>query len=284
MRILTACLLLGLSSVTPLHGQAPPVPASPHFESQQDLTAKLTAQQKQQFEDAGKAFSGKHNSEALALYKSLLSGLPGDLLLSKFAAESALNTNDTGFALNTIKPVAQANPDDWQAAALLTRACAETGDKACRDSGIAHMLELHKRGITPPRLQQYVVEQVHADGHSLLIYTSLEPWGHYHVYNYAQIFNEAGQLFLRVTLESDDFDQPAFAKEHPAEAAAGLRAFSLDGYRDTGLNSNGQHTETHYTFKLLDRQPPYDTVRDAFLDIAKGDTKPVSSRTNIPSQ
>ncbi len=70
----------------------------------------------------------------------MLKDLPGDPILSKFSSEAALNTGDATLALETIRPIAQTNPDDWQAASLLTRACAETGDKTCRDSGIATCL------------------------------------------------------------------------------------------------------------------------------------------------
>ena len=96
--------------------------------------------------------------------------------------------------------IAQARPDDWQAAVLLTRACAEAGDKTCRDAGITHMLDLHKRNLTPPHMQQYVVERIGVGQKTLVINTSLEPWGHYHVFNYAQIYDESGHLQLRVNV------------------------------------------------------------------------------------
>src|SRR5207244_12939389 len=98
--------------------------------------------------------------------------------------------------------LAQADPDDWQAAALLTRACAESGDMSCRDSGMVHMLDLHRRGITPPNMQQYVVERVKTGENILLIRMSLEPWGRYKVYALGQLFNSEGKTLFRVTLES----------------------------------------------------------------------------------
>ncbi len=36
------------------------------------------------------------------------------------------------FAITILKPLTEANPDDWPAAALVTRACAESGDTKCR--------------------------------------------------------------------------------------------------------------------------------------------------------
>jgi hypothetical protein len=250
-------------------------------ESPQDLLAKLNAQQKEQFEQAGKSSGAKQYADALASYKRLLTDIPGDVVLSKFASEAAINAGDTAFALNTLKPIAQADPDDWQAAALLTRACAESGDTSCRDSGIAHMLDLRTRGITPLGMRQYIVEHVKTDENTLLIWTSLEPWGNYKIYAMGQVINPQGKLFLRATLESNDADQALFAKEHPDEAAKGLRRFSLDSYLDTGTNSNGQRTQTHATYKFFVGQPSYATIREEFVKIASGKGAPMSTRDNL---
>ena len=264
--------------------QAKPAVPAAQMETAQDLVNRLTPQQKQQFDDASKAFSAQHYADAFATFKILLDQLPGDAVLSKFAGEASLNAGDTNFALKALKPLAEGDPDDWQAAALLTRACAESGDTACRDSGIAHMLELHRRGITPQGMQEYVVEHVKVGGNTLVIWTSLVPWGYYKIYNFGQVAAADGKVFLRITLESNDGDQGFFAKEHPKEAAAGLRSFSLDAYRETGLNSNGQRTQTHYTYEFFVGQPSYEAVREKFLKIADGKSTPVSSRTNLTVQ
>jgi hypothetical protein len=282
----TAGLIFTLSILAPVsRAQSPPAEPETHIETTQDLLARLTPEQKQRYDQAGKAFNTQLFSEALDAYKLLLKELPGDPVLSKFLAEAALNKGETALALNTLRPIAAATPDDWQAAVLLTRACAESGDNTCRDASMAHLLDLHKRGLTPPHMQQYIVERIFfSSGKSVTIYTSLEPWGHYHVYNYAQIFDNTGHMELRVTVESDDTDQAFFAKEHPKEAAAGLRSFSLDGYKDSGMNDKNQRIETHFTFKFFVGQPSYDTVREAILNIASGKTSPSSSRTNVLGQ
>jgi len=283
MRLRTTILIVTLfiSTAIAVRGQA--ASATP-VESGKDLVARLTAPQKQQFDEAGKAFKAGHFADALTIYKLLLKDYPGDSVLSNLAGEAAINTGDTAFAIETLKPIAQSNPNNWQAVALLTRAYAESGNKAGRDAGVAQMLDLRKRGLTPPRMPQYIVERIKVGEQVVLIFTSLEPWGHFHVYNYAQIFDASGRLYLRATVESDDADQATFAKEHPTEAAAGQRGFSLDGYQDNGKNSDGKRIETHYTYKFFTGQPTYDTVREAFLSIASGQTKPVSSRVNVLSQ
>lgn len=259
---------------------AAPAAAVP-METRDELFAKLNAEQKQKYDDASKAFGAKQYAEAATGFKELLGAVPGDVLLSKFASESSVNAGDTEFALKTLKPMAAANPDDWQVAALLTRACAESGDAACRDAGIVHMLDLRHRGLTPPGFREYVVERVKVGEKTLVIRTALEPYSGYHVYATGQVQESDGRIFFHIALESGDFDQPAFAKDHPGEAAKGMRRFSLDGYQDTGVNSNGQKTQTHYTFKFLDGQPTYAQVRQEFVDIAEGKTKAMSSRTGL---
>ena len=118
---------------------------------------------------------------------------------------------------------------------------------------------------------------------SLIIRTSLVPWGPYKVYDLGQVLNEEGKIILRMTLESNDADQAQFAKDHPKEAQAGLRGFSLDDYRETGVNSNGQRTQTHDTYQLFVGQPAYETMREEFIKIANGQSKPVS-RTGLVVQ
>lgn len=259
---------------------ASPAPAK-HIETTPELYARLSPTQQQQFQEAGRDVGAKQYAEALVVLKGLLQELPGDPTLSKFAADAALHIGDDKFARDILQPVAQANPDDWQAVSMLTRDYAELGDKANRDAGIAHMLDLHKRGLTPPNKQDYIVERVQLGDGSVTIYTSLEPFSMYKVHNVGEIFGKDGQKLLMATIESSDDDQVLFAKQHPKEAAAGLREFSLDAYRDTGVAANGKPTQTHYTFKFFVGQPDYETVRQSFLDIAAGKIKPVSSRDNL---
>ena len=256
--------------------------AATHIETAPEMIARLNPTQKPQYDQAAMNFSGQNYADAFTQFKALLKDLPGDAVLTKFASESALNIGDTAYALSTMKPIAAANPEDWQAASILTRAYAESGNKDDRDAGIAHMVELHKRGITPPHMQQYILERVRTSDRTVLIFTSLEPWGHYKVYDYAQVFDEEGHLVLRLTLESNDTDQPLFAKEHPKEAASGARLFSIDGY--SGPTTAAQSGETHSTYKFFTGQPSYDTVREAFLSIASDKSSPVTSRVSTSPQ
>jgi hypothetical protein len=278
----TLAVLFFASSLVGATQATSPTPSQPR--SPNDSLAALTPEQHQQYDAAGKDFSAGNYSNALAIYKSLLAAHPGDPLFSKFAAESAINTGDIAYAIQTLQPVEVHNADDWQAATLLARAYAESGDKQHRDAEMLRLADLHKRGITPSRLTQYIIEKIHAGDHVILLFNSFEPWGNYKIQNYARVLDNDGHQFLLVTLESADFDQPSFAKEHPKEAAAGARSFSLDAYKDTGTNSSGQKTQTHYTFKFFVGQPTYDVVRQDIIEVAAGKTSPISSRSGIPVQ
>lgn len=249
-----------------------------HTESSQELAARLNPEQKQKFEDAMTAFKAQRYADALAIYKPLLNDLKGDPIVAKLASEAALNTGDISFALTSLKGINAADPNDWLALALFTRACAESGDKGCRDSGMAKMIELHRSGVLPPGMQQYILEHIKVGENSLVMRTSVEPWGVYKVYELGQVLDKDGKMIFRITLESSDNDQKFFAGEHPEEAAKGIRRFTFDGYKD-GLDANGQRVQTHFTFAVKDGEPDYDAVRDEFISIAGGKKKAMISRT-----
>lgn len=280
MRVVFVAVLAAWLSVAGKGVAQEPAPGAPRMESTQDLAARLTPEQKQRFDVATRAFDQRQFAKAISIFKELLGPLAGDAVLTKFASEAALNVGDTGFALSALRPLTTANPNDWQAAALLTRACAESDDVACRDTGMAHMTALHKQGVTPPGLRQYIVERIPVGENTLVMQTSLEPWGRFHVCDLGQLLDKQGSLVMRLTLESDDADQGSFAQQHPKEAAAGMRRFSYDGYGETAANGSGQRTQTHTLYEFTDGLPPYATVRKKFLEIAGGKSKAVTGSTH----
>ncbi len=249
-----ACLLLFATSLFAQTASVPPTAA--------ESLAKLTPEEKTRFDAAGKDFNAQKFAESLVVYKALLAAHPGDPLLSKMTGEAATDTGDTKLALTVLQPIETQNPDDWQAAALLSRIYAETGDKTHRDAEFAHMTELYKKGVTPKGLTQYIVEKVNVGDRRLIIWNSFEPWGNFKVYNYARVFDKDGKLVQRITLESSDMDQTFWAKQHPKEAAAGGRMFSLDGYSE---GRAGREWSTHRDTRDL-RLPG----REAYLRRGQG--------------
>lgn len=160
---------------------------------------------------------------------------------------------------------------------MRARLAAQSGDKATSDVEIARISKLHEQALIPGQLTQYPIERDSLpNGGSILIFQSIYPWGNFTVHNYARIFDMDGKLLRRITLESADLDQPRFAKEHSAEAVAGGRRFSYDGYQTAPTQPNGQHTETHVLFGCVDKEPTYDEMRTRFLQLATGGGRPAS--------
>jgi hypothetical protein len=252
-----------------------------HVETGEELDARLTPAQRQQFDAAKKAQLAKQYAEASANFKALLRDLPGDSLLTKWSSDAALEMGDSAYALGVLKPLVLANPEDWQAVSMLARAAAESGDGQTRNAAMINMGMLRQHGITPPNMLDYVLERMKVGENVMTIRCSLVPWGPYKVYYVGRVADTKGVTFLHISLESSDGDQVFFAKQHAKEAAAGLREFTLDAYRETGVNQAGQRTQTHFTYKYFMGQPPYDTVREEFTNIANGKTSPISSRTGL---
>jgi hypothetical protein len=265
-------------------GQASAAPNREASETIADLLDKMNESQRKSFNEGRTAYMQKRYADAMTIHQQLLKDFPGDPVLLKFCSQTALQNDDPGFAVKTLKPIVESDPQDWQAAALLVRACAETGDTPCRDAQLAHLVDLHSQAITPPALREVAVERIKVGDKELSISFSLIPWGPYKTYAAGDVKDAAGKLLVTISLESSDFDQGPFAKEHPDDAAKGVRQFSLDAYEETGTNPSGQRTQTHYTYKFFTGQPPYANIREEFIDVASGKTKPVSSRSGLVVQ
>lgn len=205
------------------------------------------------------------------------------VIISKYASEAALNVEAYPFAKDTLKPITDTDPNDWQAAGMLARLYAETGEKQARDAELAHIVDLHKRAVTPQiaKMQQILIERIPIQNGFVRVWYSLEPWGQYKTYLFSRVYNTAGEQVLRIALESSDFDQPAFAKQHPDLAAAGVRSFSLDTYSQPEKLPNGGGTLTHGTYGFFDGQPSYDTIRQKIIEIVNAVIS-TKSKTEAP--
>ena len=137
-------------------------------------------------------------------------------------------------------------------------------------------MDLHRRAASPQiaKLQQIPLETVPFSRGTIRIFFSLEPWSRFNIYLMSRVYDLSGKQVYRITLESADFDQPNFAKEHPDLAAKGVRMFSLDGYGPDIQLANGQTTQNHSTFGFYSGRPEYDTYRARVLEIAEGKAAP----------
>jgi predicted Zn-dependent protease len=158
------------------------VATATHVETGDELDARLTATQRQQFDAAKKAQLARQYAEASAGFKALLQDLPGDSLLTKWASDAALDMGDSAYALGVLKPLVLANFEDWQAVAMLARAAAEQGDRQTRDAAMMNIVMLRQHGLAPPNMTQYVLERMKVGENVLTIWCSLVPAGPYKVY------------------------------------------------------------------------------------------------------
>ncbi len=254
-----------------------------------DPLSQLSSDQRQVYDAAARQFSAERYADAFAAFKTLLAQLPPGpthLVVSRYASEAALNVGEYSFAKSTLVPVAEADTNDWQAAAMLARLYAETGDKPGRDAQLAHLVDLHKRAVSSQiaQMKQLLVERISIPSGFIRVWYSLEPWGSYKTYLFCRVYNTAGEQVLRIALESADFDQPQFAKEHPDLAAAGARRFSLDGYGPQEKMPDGTVKGTHMTYGFFDGQPPYDAIRQQIIAIANGARGAVSKTEGSKGQ
>jgi hypothetical protein len=205
------------------------------------------------------------------------------LTLTRFTAEVAINSGDAAYALGLLKPVVVAKPENWQELMLMARAYAQSQDAASRDAALATLMELHASGQHPKlnEVQVFLIERIALpDGH-IDVYYSLVPWSRYQIYEMARVFNSTGQQVQRITLESNDFDQPLWAQHHLKEAAQGMRMFSMDAYTEQ-FAPDGTHTQTHVTLGFFDGRPSYDTVRGKMVGTVSGKAAPLSKTSGIP--
>ncbi len=226
---------------------------------------------------AQKDFAAQHWADALARLNALHAAAPKNVLVTKFDAEAALNAGQPAEAVRLLLPVVTAQPDDAQALAILAHAHAAQHQWHELDTSLKTLQSLHDAGKT--RINQIPLgEDTLPDiGRVQWLYYLAPSWSRYNVYSMARILSTAGVVRERITLESGDPDQTLFAKQHPAEAAKGMREFTLDGYVNTD-----EHTQTHYTYAFFVGQPSFQTFREKVLAVTSGTLKPLSSRTNLP--
>ncbi len=266
-----ACLLILLS-------------ASATCVAQQTAPPPLTTEQQALFEAAKKDFSEHHPEPALEKMKQLHTMVPENSMITDGTAETAVTLGDDAYAISLLKQQTTAHPDDSFALQWLVRAYAESGDTAGRDTTIAAVVKLHETTTNPQfrRADRFIVERVKlADGY-LDIYYAIIPFSQYHVYMLGRQVDANNALIRQITLESNDFDQPAFAKEHPDLAAKGVRRFSMDTYSAGKPGPNGTMTQTQALIGFIDGQPSYDDTKVRMLKVANGNAPPVATRSGIP--
>jgi len=238
-----------------------------------DSLADLSPENRALFDSVRDAAQQGRDADVLADGRKLLSALKPDSPLANFVTQltagAAIETGETTYALTLLKPYADAHPKDWHAAALLTRAYAESGEKALRDQQIAHLLELHKQTADPDfaKLHIFPIQRVKLrSGYAVFLYP-FEPLKPYNTYLAALIYTEEGKGNYRIELESEDVDQAFFKPKKPGE-----RRFSIDSYRKNETNEKLPESQALHGF--VDGVFDYDRMRDLMVKTANGEKLP----------
>lgn len=268
--IVASCLIAAWG----LPAQQPPVRDNAEsVQLNQDAFADLSPENRAVFDSLRDADRQGRDADVLKdgriLLSSLKSGTPLANFITQLTAEAAIETGDVSYALTLLKPYTDAHPRDWNAAALLTRAYAESGEKALRDQQIAHMLELHKHTSDPDFANKHIfpIQKVQLrSGYAVFLYPFelLKP---YNTYLVALIYTSDGKQDYRLELGSEDEDQAFFKPKKPGE-----RRFSIDSYRKN--KTNEELPESQALNGFVDGVFDYDRMRDLMVKVANGEPLP----------
>lgn len=264
-------VVLSMFSDLPMRAfQAPTSPGSEASQRQSDPLADLSVEDRALFEAFRDAVQTGRGADVVADGKKLLSSIRSNSQLSGFVtqvtAESAAETGDTSYALGLIKPLSDAHPDNWHAAAVLARIYAEKGDTTLRDQQIAHMLVLHKQTSDPnfAKLHVFPIQKVKLQsGYAVFLYP-FEPLKPYNTYLIALIYTSDGKQDYRLEVGSEDADQAFSKSKRPGE-----RRFSIDSYRKNEKIEDGPESQALHGF--VDGVFSYDRMRDLLVKTANGE-------------
>ena len=208
---------------------------------------------------------------ALRTFRQVIAADPSDVVAYNVAGNSALRLKDYPAAVDLLNHALELRPDEYHCLSSLMRAYTLAEMTAKRDELRSHIEELAKGSKLPPTFS-YVFDTFTAGDKRIEVAMFPQIQGFYGERYRFIAYDPGGKVVFCVTLESDQLEQPRWAKEHPKEAAAGGRRFSLDGYS----------REAHETYGFFDGEPAYDGVREEVKKVYAGAKKPIS-RTSFPS-
>ena len=211
------------------------------------------------------AFRQGDYTGALRNFREVIAADPSDIVAYNVAANCSLRMKDYPSAIEYFKHALQLQPDEYHNLSGLMRAFTLAGMASERDELRKHIAELEHAGKLPDNFN-YVFETFDAGDKKIEVAEFPKIHGFYGERYRFKVFNSVGKEIFCITLESDELEQPAWAKEHPKEATAGGRKFSLDGYA----------SDSHSTYAFYNGEPPYEQVREEAKQVLAGKKKAIS--------
>jgi tetratricopeptide (TPR) repeat protein len=268
-------LAVAIVSVSPVSAQVLTVPTQTAPAAQAAAKPDPDAQISQQAESKVIAsLQTRDFDDALTGAKAILAADPVSPKANKLVGVVLLDQQKASDSLPYFEKALQLAPDDPTVHGLLLQAYAQSGDKTRRDEQRAILRGFHSDGAHPQfaQIPSYLIETIPVGDKIVQATEFYEPFGEFHFYYRFNIFDPAGHIQSFIALESDDADQAPYAQQHPKEAAAGERRFSLDGY---SKSADGNITQALYT--SFDGKPTYDNVRSLVLKLVQAGKAPVPS-------
>jgi tetratricopeptide (TPR) repeat protein len=218
-------------------------------------------------------FGAGNCAGALPILRQVIAADPGDIVAYNLSGNCSLNLGDYPAAIDSFRHALQLRPDEWHNLSGLMRAYTLAEMAPERDALRKHISELSHEGKLPPSFN-YVFETFRAGDKKVEVAEFPQIQGFYGERYRFKVFNSSGKQIFCVTLESNSAEQPMWAQQHPKEAAAGARGFTLDGYA----------SDSHSTYNFYDGEPPYEQVRAEVLQVLAGKKKATSKTTYATPQ
>ena len=221
--------------------------------------------------------NAKKFDDALVKAKAILAAHLESAQANKLVGVVLLDDQKASDALSYFQKALALDANDPSVHALLLQAYAQAGDAKKRDEQRSILRGFHSDGKHPDfgRSLGFTIETIPFVGKAVQAFEFYEPAGKFHFYYRFNVYDADGHLQSFYALESDDADQAMYAKDHPKEAAAGERRFSIDVY---SRNAAGNPTQGLITF--IDGQPTYDDLRARIIKILDKAAAPAATTTD----
>jgi tetratricopeptide (TPR) repeat protein len=214
------------------------------------------------------AFRQADYTRSLSIFRQIIALDPSDIVAYNGSANCSMRLKQYVLAIDYFKHALQLQPDEYHNLSGLMHAYTLARMDPERDELRKHIADLETAGKLPDNFN-YVFETFNLGDKTVEVAEFPKIQGRYGERYRFMVFDTTGKQTLCITLESNALDQLSWAKEHPKEAAAGTRLFSLDGYT----------RDSHSTFAIYDGEPGYDLVREEAKQILAGKKQPISKST-----
>lgn len=189
-----------------------------------------------------------------------------EAMLQLGISQMALRSFDE--AISEFTKLLSVSPQTWGAHINLVLAYAQKGNwaafakerdliKAARDSNAPGL----------PMDSADVIDFLDVGGQKHLVEYFYKPVGPHHT-RYVFLHRVDGGVTDLITCDSDDGDQMVFKSEHPKEAAAGARRYSLDPWTVAGNNLEHGHI-----LRFYDGEPTYEALRADVVKVLTANTQ-----------